>query len=87
MRPVRQASFQQIVPRKPGLAWPDKSGKDGQILYMGYPEVNQALMSGDIGAMMQAELSRAINKWLRRIFLRKTRSTRAEGGHCVPQCR
>jgi NitT/TauT family transport system substrate-binding protein len=57
---------------KTGLTWSDKPGQDVQILYMAYPDVNQALMSGDIDAMMQAEpyASQAINKGFGREMLK-----------------
>jgi NitT/TauT family transport system substrate-binding protein len=57
---------------KAGLTWSDKPGKDVQILYMAYPDVNQALMSGDIDTMMQAEpyASQAINKGFGRELLK-----------------
>lgn len=40
---------------KSGLSWSDKPGKDVQILYMGYPDLNQALLTRDIDAMSQSE--------------------------------
>jgi NitT/TauT family transport system substrate-binding protein len=49
---------------KAGLTWSEKPGKDVQILYMAYADLNQALMAGDIDAMSQSEpqASQAINK-------------------------
>lgn len=49
---------------KVGLSWSEKPGKDVQILYMAYADLNQALMAGDIDAMSQSEpqASQAINK-------------------------
>ncbi|OCI93635.1 myristoyl transferase [Agrobacterium sp. 13-626] len=49
---------------KVGLTWSEKPGKDVQILYMAYADLNQALMAGDIDAMSQSEpqASQAINK-------------------------
>jgi NitT/TauT family transport system substrate-binding protein len=47
-----------------GLSWSDKPGKDVQILYMNYPDLNQALMAKNIDAMCQSEpySSQALNK-------------------------
>lgn len=49
---------------KNGLTWSDKPGKDVQIVYMAFADLNQALMAGDIDAMSQSEpqSSQAINK-------------------------
>ncbi|MBP2230446.1 NitT/TauT family transport system substrate-binding protein [Azospirillum agricola] len=49
---------------KHGLSWSDRSGKDVQIVYMAYADMNQALLSGNIDAMSQSEpqSSQAINK-------------------------
>ncbi|AWK85733.1 ABC transporter substrate-binding protein [Azospirillum thermophilum] len=49
---------------KHGLTWSDKGGKDVQIIYMAYADMNQALLSGNIDAMSQSEpqSSQAINK-------------------------
>ncbi|PWC35573.1 ABC transporter substrate-binding protein [Azospirillum sp. TSO22-1] len=49
---------------KHGLSWSDRGGKDVQILYMGYADLNQALAAGSIDAMSQSEpqSSQAINK-------------------------
>src|SRR5471032_2732201 len=40
---------------KAKLTWSDKKGKDVQILYMGYPDLNQALLTKEIDAMSQSE--------------------------------
>jgi NitT/TauT family transport system substrate-binding protein len=37
------------------MTWSDKPGKDVQILYMSYPDLNQALMTKEIDAMSQSE--------------------------------
>lgn len=37
------------------LTWSDKPGKDVQIIYMGYPDLNQALLTKEIDAMSQSE--------------------------------
>jgi NitT/TauT family transport system substrate-binding protein len=49
---------------KHGLTWSDRPGKDVQITYMAYADMNQALLSGSIDAMSQSEpqSSQAINK-------------------------
>jgi NitT/TauT family transport system substrate-binding protein len=50
---------------KAGLTWSDKPGAvDVQILYMAYADLAQALMAGNIDAMMHSEpyASQAINK-------------------------
>ena len=49
---------------KANLTWSEKPGKDVQIIYMAYADLSQALMSGDIAAMMHSEpyASQAINK-------------------------
>ncbi|WP_137939235.1 ABC transporter substrate-binding protein [Chitinivorax sp. B] len=49
---------------KAGLSWSDQSGKDVQIVYMAFADLNQALMSKNIDAMAQSEpqSSQAINK-------------------------
>lgn len=49
---------------KHGLTWSDKTGKDVQLVYMNYADLNQALMAGNIDAMSQSEpqASQAINK-------------------------
>ncbi|NMM36793.1 MAG: ABC transporter substrate-binding protein [Glaciimonas sp.] len=46
------------------LTWSDKPGKDVQIMYMGYPDLNQALMTKNIDAMSQSEpySTQALNK-------------------------
>jgi NitT/TauT family transport system substrate-binding protein len=47
-----------------GLTWSDKPGKDVQILYMAFADLNQALMARDLDAISQSEpqASQAINK-------------------------
>lgn len=47
-----------------GLTWSDKSGKDVQIVYMAFADLNQALMAKDLDAISQSEpqASQAINK-------------------------
>jgi NitT/TauT family transport system substrate-binding protein len=49
---------------KAGLTWSDKPGKDVQIFYMAFADLNQALMAGNIDAMSQSEpqASQSINK-------------------------
>ncbi len=49
---------------KNGLSWSDKRGKDVQIVYLSYADLNQALMAKEIDAMSQSEpqSSQAINK-------------------------
>lgn len=49
---------------KYNLSWSDKPGKDVQIVYLAYADLNQALMSKEIDAMSQSEpqSSQAINK-------------------------
>jgi NitT/TauT family transport system substrate-binding protein len=49
---------------KAGLSYSEKPGKDVQIIYMAFADLNQALMAGDIDAMSQSEpqASQAINK-------------------------
>ena len=37
------------------LTWSDKPGKDVLIVYMGYPDLNQALMTNNLDAMSQSE--------------------------------
>ncbi|NMM27946.1 MAG: ABC transporter substrate-binding protein [Glaciimonas sp.] len=46
------------------LTWSDKPGKDVQIMYMGYPDLNQALLTKNIDAMSQSEpySTQALNK-------------------------
>ena len=46
------------------LSWSDKPGKDVQIMYMGYPDLNQALLTKEIDAMSQSEpySTQALNK-------------------------
>lgn len=49
---------------KSGLSWSDKPGRDVQIVYLPYADLNQALMAKEIDAMSQSEpqSSQAINK-------------------------
>ena len=49
---------------KYGLTWSDQTGKDVQVVYMGFPDLNQALQQKQIDAMCQSEpqSSQAINK-------------------------
>lgn len=49
---------------KENLTWSDKPGKDVQIVYMAFADLNQALASKNIDAMAQSEpqSSQAINK-------------------------
>lgn len=49
---------------KANLTWSDKSGKDVQIVYMAFADLNQALMQKSIDGMAQSEpqASQAINK-------------------------
>jgi len=49
---------------KAGLTWSDKPGKDVQVVYMAFADLNQALQSKNIDAMVQSEpqSSQAINK-------------------------
>jgi NitT/TauT family transport system substrate-binding protein len=49
---------------KHGLTWTNGPGKDVQIVYMAFADLNQALMQKDIDAMCQSEpqSSQAINK-------------------------
>jgi NitT/TauT family transport system substrate-binding protein len=51
---------------KAGLTWSDKAGKDVQILYLAFADLNQALAAKQIDAMCQSEpqSSQAINKKL-----------------------
>lgn len=46
-----------------GLTWSDRPGKDVQIIYMAYADLNQALQSGNLDAISQSEphASQAIN--------------------------
>ncbi|AHK21311.1 myristoyl transferase [Yersinia similis] len=48
---------------KYGLTWSDRPGKDVQIIYMAYADLNQALQSGNLDAISQSEphASQAIN--------------------------
>lgn len=49
---------------KAGLTWSDKPGKDVQIVFLSFPDLNQALAAKQIDAMCQSEpqSSQAINK-------------------------
>jgi len=49
---------------KAGLTWSDKPGKDVQVVYMAFADLNQALQSKHIDAMVKSEpqSSQAINK-------------------------
>ncbi|HUL42362.1 MAG TPA: ABC transporter substrate-binding protein [Burkholderiales bacterium] len=49
---------------KAGLTWSEIPGKDVQIVYLAYADLNQALLGKDIDAMCQSEpqASQAINK-------------------------
>ena len=49
---------------KTGLTWADKPGKDVQIVYLAFADLNQALAGKQIDAMCQSEpqSSQAINK-------------------------
>jgi NitT/TauT family transport system substrate-binding protein len=49
---------------KAGLTWGDKPGKDVQIVYLAFADLNQALLGKQIDAMCQSEpqSSQAINK-------------------------
>lgn len=49
---------------KHGLSWSDRPGKDVQIVYMAFADLNQAIAAGSIDAMCQSEpqASQAINK-------------------------
>jgi NitT/TauT family transport system substrate-binding protein len=49
---------------KVGLSWSDKPGKDVQVMYMAFADLNQALAAKQIDAMCQSEpqSSQAINK-------------------------
>lgn len=49
---------------KYGLTWSDKPGKDVQVVYLAYPDANQALQAKNVDAICQSEpySSQAINK-------------------------
>lgn len=49
---------------KAGLSWSDKEGKDVQIVYLPFADLNQALLQKQVDAMCQSEpqSSQAINK-------------------------
>jgi NitT/TauT family transport system substrate-binding protein len=50
--------------QKHGLSWSDRPGKDVRLVYLPYPDLNQALWARQIEAMCQSEpqSSQAINK-------------------------
>ncbi|MDC8760077.1 ABC transporter substrate-binding protein [Janthinobacterium fluminis] len=45
--------FAELAKNK--MSWSDKPGKDVLIMYMGYPDLNQALLTKEIDAMSQSE--------------------------------
>lgn len=45
---------------KAGLTWSDKPGKDVQILYLGYNDLNQAVSSGLVDVVCQSEPQAAV---------------------------
>ncbi|MES2151337.1 MAG: ABC transporter substrate-binding protein [Pseudomonadota bacterium] len=47
-----------------GLSYSDQPGKDVQLVYLGYPDLNQALLGKNLDAILQSEpqSSQAINK-------------------------
>lgn len=49
-----------------GLTWSDKPGKDVQVVYMVYPDLNQAIAGGNLDAVSQSEpyASQLLNKGL-----------------------
>lgn len=49
---------------KAGLSWSEKPGKDILLMYMGYPDLNQAMLAKQIDAMSQSEpqATQAIHK-------------------------
>jgi NitT/TauT family transport system substrate-binding protein len=49
---------------KHGLSYSDQPGKDVQIIYLGFPDLNQALLGKNVDAIMQSEpySSQAISK-------------------------
>ncbi len=57
---------------KHGLTWADKPGKDVQLVYLPFADLNQALMQKQIDAMCQSEpqSSQAINKGFGREILK-----------------
>jgi NitT/TauT family transport system substrate-binding protein len=57
---------------KHGLTWSDKPGKDVQVVYLPFADLNQALMQGELDAMCQSEpqSSQAINKGFGRELLK-----------------
>jgi NitT/TauT family transport system substrate-binding protein len=57
---------------KHGLTWSDQPGKDVQVVYLAFPDLNQALMQKNIDAMMQSEpySSKAIHDGLGKELLK-----------------
>jgi NitT/TauT family transport system substrate-binding protein len=57
---------------KHGLTWSDQPGKDVQVVYLAFPDLNQALMQSNIDAMMQSEpySSKAIHDGLGKELLK-----------------
>jgi NitT/TauT family transport system substrate-binding protein len=57
---------------KHGLTWSDKPGKDVQLVYLPFADLNQALMQKQVDAMCQSEpqSSQAINKGFGREILK-----------------
>jgi NitT/TauT family transport system substrate-binding protein len=57
---------------KAGLTWSDRPGKDVQLVYLAFADLNQALMQKQIDAMCQSEpqSSQAINKGFGKEVLR-----------------
>jgi NitT/TauT family transport system substrate-binding protein len=65
---VTRGSIQEVLLmaelQKASLTWDSAPGKDVQVIFLSYPDLNGALMGKDIDAMMQSEpqSSQAINK-------------------------
>jgi len=65
---VTRGSIQEILLAaelaKNGLTFSDQPGKDVQITYLGYPDLNQALLTNNLDVIMQTEpqSSQAVNK-------------------------
>jgi NitT/TauT family transport system substrate-binding protein len=65
---VTRGSIQEILLAtelgQAGLTFSDQPGKDVQITYLGYPDLNQALLTKNVDVIMQTEpqSSQAINK-------------------------
>jgi NitT/TauT family transport system substrate-binding protein len=55
-----------------GLSWSDQPGKDVHVVYLAFPDLNQALLQKNIDAMMQSEpySSKAIHDGLGRELLK-----------------